>query len=659
MTDETAENEGEIFETEQDAGKGDEGIVKRWLTEFELASKEEEDWRKDADAVSNLYRSQGKGASDYNILWSNTETLRAALYDSVPIPDVRRRFRDEDPVGKSVSEVMERALAYTNDSFDFDSVMVGSVLDALLPGRAIARVAYMPSFKKDDDGQESLETEELKTMLWPWMDFRRGPGKKWDDVPWLCFIHHPTRDELVEQFGEVGKLVPLNEKVGDDDGDDDGPKEKNIFKRATAYEFWDKEKREVVWIGKGYKDKPLAIDEDPLQLKGFFPAPRPLYSMESTDSLIPVPEYKQYESLAKELDNITKRIRKLISGLRLRGIYDATIQNLENVLQNGDNQLEPSEDVSKIIEMGGLDKAIWMVPVDMVAQVLLGLYQQRESVRASIFEITGISDILRGVSDSKETATAQEIKSQFGGLRLKRRQKEVQRFARDIIRLQAEIIAEKFSPETLRLMTGKEVTEEMMVILRRDALREFRIDIETDSTIASQQQKDEKNMTELLGGIASYVETMGPAVQQGFVPVEVAITLLTSAIRRFKLGREVEDAINGIKTKMENDGEQGQQEQKPDPELIKMQGEQQLQQQESQARLQIEQQESQARLQLEQVKAQSDAQIQQQKLHAEIAMLEKKLNMEMQIKREVELAKVEMQREANAMNAQVNGGGDG
>ena len=66
----------------------------------------------------------------------------------------------------------------------------------------------------------------------------------------------------------------------------------------------------------------------------------------------------------------------------------------------------------------------------------------------------GISDILRGSTNASETATAQQIKSQWGSMRLKRIQADVANFIRDLIRLQAEIIGEQFQPETLKSMTG-------------------------------------------------------------------------------------------------------------------------------------------------------------------------------------------------------------
>jgi F0F1-type ATP synthase membrane subunit b/b' len=81
------------------------------------------------------------------------------------------------------------------------------------------------------------------------------------------------------------------------------------------------------------------------------------------------------------------------------------------------------------------------------------LNDQRNASKQVIYEITGISDIMRSASDPNETFGAQKIKTQWGTQRLQRMQKEIQRYIRDLIRMKAEIIAEKFQIETLEKMT--------------------------------------------------------------------------------------------------------------------------------------------------------------------------------------------------------------
>lgn len=623
MADEITTGDAATLETPSDAGAGDPGIVKRWMLELKTASKDEQDWRKTAERVEKRYRADDHVRVDgkdfnvaFNILWSNTETLSPALYNSTPTPDVRRRFRDKDPIGKAAAELLERSLDYAIDAYDFDDMMQDCIHDTLIVGRAVSRVRYMPTIKSlpmpqaavqpgnessveagDEGSYDELEYEQVLCELVRWQDFRHGPGQRWKDVQWVAFRSRLDREELKEKFGELGATIELEDvDTGDDKSMADD--ERNVFKRAPVWEIWDKEKREVIFIADVYDKAPLKTEPDPLGLDGFFPVPRPMYSIRSTKSLIPVPEYVQYEDQAKELDNITGRINRLVKVLRLRGIYDSTLSEIKKLLDGEENNYIPSENVTALIERGGVEKAIWTLPLDMVANVLASLYQARDQVKQVIYEITGISDILRGSSNPNETATAQGIKNQWGALRLQRRQAEVQRFARDLLRLKAEIIAEKFQPETvmdmanlkfptqaekqqakqqqmlaqmqqtampptanmppqmpppspladpaLLEMLDKPSVEEVFSFLHDNAHRQFRIDIETDSTIAAIIQQDQKNITELLSGMTGFMQGVAPAVQAGALPMGAAKAIMLAAVRRFKMGSEVEDELDKI-----------------------------------------------------------------------------------------------------------------
>ncbi|MBI1425790.1 MAG: hypothetical protein GC149_20380 [Gammaproteobacteria bacterium] len=548
------------LENPQDAGEGSSGVVKRWLLEWDLADKEEKGWRKDASEAIDIYVNGQSSKTRFNILYSNTQTLSPALYSKTPRPDVRRRFRDPDPEGKKASEILERGLAASIDMYDFDNEIKSCVEDHLLTGRGVVWVSYKPMYGDqltaadgapllDDDGQplRSLVYEETTCECVGWDRFRMGRAKKWADVPWVGRIHYYTRKELVEEFGEKGKKVKLDWCPSGMDGDDgdDASGHKDAMKRGVVYEIWDKAERRVVYISPSYKDEPLLEKDDPYDLEGFFPVPRPLYSIRNPDSLVPVPEFKIYEDQAKELDDLTKRIKRLVSALRARGIYDSTLKQLENLMQTDEAGLVPSEGITAIMQMGGLEKAIWMFPIETIAKVLLELYRARDQIKQTIFEITGLSDIVRGSTKAVETATAQSIKAQFGSMRLQDRQNEVQRLVRDVFRIKAEIIAEKFTATTLGLIAGSTADEiaAALELLKSDLNRKIRVDVETDSTIASDEESDKRNITELLTAIGSFLQQWIPLVQQG-LPVEVPKALLLTAVRRFKMGREVEDALN-------------------------------------------------------------------------------------------------------------------
>src|SRR5581483_2088157 len=261
-------------------------------------------------------------------------------------------------------------------------------------------------------------------------------------------------DELVEMFGkekaDACTLTEPTSTVAKTFKDDI----KTLWQVCEVWEIWDRSKRQVLFVSHGFDAGPLDTKEDPLKLVGFFPMPPPLYAIEDTTTLVPHIPYRKYEQQAHQLNRVTYRINKIVNALKVRGAYDASLSEVPQILQAEDQDMIPIQNASQVQNLGGLDKAIWIMPIDKLIQVLQGLIEARDRIIQSIYELTGISDIQRGVANPHETATATDRKTQFGSLRLQRVQRDVQRFVRDILRLKAEIFAEHFDAETLASMTG-------------------------------------------------------------------------------------------------------------------------------------------------------------------------------------------------------------
>lgn len=577
-------------------------VVRRWLMELRLADKRENEWRERAEKVVKRYRDeQERSDSRFNIVWSNTETLSPALYSARPKPDVRRRWDQPDPISREIALILERALEYSMDTQDFDGLMAMQVQDYLLPGRSVMRCRYVPTFEKgerqrvmlvqrdpddpeslfmDESGEErepegfddfglpfatdepedELVNEEVAYEYVDWRDFRMSFGKKWEDIDWIAFRHQWTRDELVDAFGQKGASVQLDITPDIDADNREDREAADSMKKAEVWEIWDRATRRVLFVSRGYKDGPLDDRDDPLSLVDFYPVPKPLYSVKTNGSMVPIPEFTMYQDQADELDRITGRIDKIVDALRVRGVYDASAENIGQILKGDDNDLIPIDSWQALVQKGGLDGVISWMPIQQLAAVLLQLYQQRDQLLQTIYQLTGISDIFRGSTDPRETKGAQQLKAQFGSLRLRPRQDEVQRFVRDVLRITAEIIAENFSPETLQLMTGRPVAPQMIAMMQEDSLRSYAIDIETDSTIASEDAAEKEQVIEFITAFANAFSTMGPLVQQGVMPLEAAKAIVLFGARKFKASREVEEALNTIGTvPPQQEGEQSDQ----------------------------------------------------------------------------------------------------
>lgn len=609
------------LDDQKEATADPEAEVRRWTLELALAEKREKDWRKNGRTIFDRYRGAARKRNSFNILWANTEVLRPALYNSTPKPDVRRRFRDSDPLGKAASEVLERSLTFAVDDADFDDAIKFDVLDMILPGRGVSRVRYIPSISQGEppaqestpagapapkaeppavataepeEGSEELEYEQAGIEHVNWEDYRQGPGRIWPEVQWVAYRHQLKKDDVADKFGDdvanaiVFSQAPEVESRGRNDYSDI----QGSFRTAEFWEIWDKAGRKVLFIQQSYKSGPLyPVDtpngEPPLKLKGFFPQPAPLRAIEDSSSLLPTPLYDEYREQAEELDRLSQRINKLISGLKLRGVYDSTLSELSELMAGDDNKMVAVENAAKWMANGGFDKAIAWMPVDMAAKVLFELYKARDQAKAVVYEITGISDIIRGATQASETLGAQQLKAKFASVRIQRMQREVQRYIRDLIRIMGEVIGEQFQVETLAQMTGlnfpmaaqktqagalmqrlqamqqtgqppqvdpRQVQaaqamlqmptwEDIKGVLSSDISRQYRVDIETDSTVAETLSQDMTGLQEVLGGLTQFWQGVGPAVQAGAISMDAVKAISLQITRRARLGLEVEDAL--------------------------------------------------------------------------------------------------------------------
>jgi hypothetical protein len=600
--------------------------VQFWCEQIAIYDKGFQQWKDGGDKIVKRYKNNKKGAnntkSGFNILWSNVQTLAPALYAKPPIPNVDRRFEDEDKVGTTAARVLERAVSYYVDADLFDSVMSQVVKDRLLPGRGVSWVRYVPNFKDpkvegnedvkkegpevtDDTvkGSESdipeLYAEDVVADYVHWKDFGHTWARTWEEVRGVWRIVYMSREEMKKRGFPDWKDIPLEKEKEDTE-------EKQGEAKAIIYEIWDKVKKEAIWLHKGM-EKEQDRRPDPLGLKDFFPCPKPLYATLANDNLIPTPDFRQYEDQARELDDITNRIASIQKSLKVIGVYDASAQALDRLLSEGnDNTMIPVEQWAVFGEKGGLKGAVDFFPLDMVAAVLVQLYEVREKVKQDLYEITGISDIIRGATDPNETLGAQELKGKFATLRMDNEQKDVARFSRDLVRIFAEIIAEHFSLETIKqicgikLMTGAEkqqaqaqlkqaaamaqqtgqepppmpegleelldspTWEEVEALLRDDIQRCFRISIETDSTIKQDQEAEKAARIELVGQVGAYLEKaalLPPTLQP------LAAELLQFGVKGFKISRELETTFDLALKKLAKQAEAPPQ---PDPEQMKV-----------------------------------------------------------------------------------------
>ena len=608
----------------------------------------------------------GNESAKFNILWSNVQTLKPAVYAKLPKADISRRFGDNDPVGRVASQLLERALDFEVEHYpDFRSSMNYCVEDRFLGGRGTAWVRYEPHTAPiglDDDGllitsnieqgegapppMEKIEYEVAPVDYVHWRDFGHSQARTWEEVTCVWRWVYMTREALAERFGEeMARKIPL----------DQGPEplnayneSKRTYNRAKICELWDKETQRVYWFCKGM---PQIIDvrDDPLNLEGFFPCPRPLYATTTSDTLVPVPDFVLYQDQAMELDILSDRIDGLVKALRVRGVYDASQPALQRLLTEGDNNaLIPVDKWMAFSEKGGLKGSIDLLPLDTLANALLNCYRAREDIKAQIYEITGIADIIRGVSAASETATAQQIKGQYAGLRLRALQEDVALFASEIIRLKAQVMCSKYQPETILAYAAanqmspadQQLIPQAIELMRDKPLRNFRVDIAADSLVMLDENQNKQDRMQFLQAFGGFLAQALPVGQASPQMVPMMMELLRFGMQAFKAARPIEGQIDATLQQLqqaamqqqnpEQQGKQAELQQKGQVEQSRMQMEAALQQAKLQQQMQMEQLKNQTKLQMEQQKQQFEAQLEAMRLQSDQAAAKYKADMDAQ-----------------------------
>lgn len=464
-------------------------------------------WAKRAAHIEKRYRDERNrvdedGNRRYNVLWTNVEILTPALYGQCPLPIAQRKFNDKDPVGRGAAQILERALRNEIEICGFDEALQQAVQDYLLPGRGTVWVRYEPEVEEgvsinqggnldieDSQGdieypesdeealegeeggsdQEIITPEETKLMntgdritrestpvdYVHWDDLFLIPANAriWKEVTAIARRVYMTHGRMKPRFGaEIAKQVPLrkdNRVTYRYEGPDQDPDDK-----GEVFEIWSLTDKSVFWVASGYEflcDK----KDDPLKLECFFPCPRPMFANATTGSLVPVPDYIQYQDQAIQLDELTQRISMLAKACKVAGVYNSAAKDIQRLLDESvENELIPVDDWAAFSEKGGVAGNISLLPLKEIIGVINELQMIKEKTVLELDRLTGINDIMRGTTDARETLGGQRLKTNNTGTRLQRRQNEVARFARDTVRIMADIMSQHFSPVSLIEASG-------------------------------------------------------------------------------------------------------------------------------------------------------------------------------------------------------------
>lgn len=544
-----------------------------WVKMIDSAFEREDAWRQNAKQIEEIYRGEVPEYSKFNILFSNTNVLKASIYARNAKPEISRRFGDPDPLSRAICTIQERVINYSTDKYKFFEKAQNNVLDYLKGGRGVLFVCYKPEFAKleivepsvDMFGRivmektvtEQIEDQKVYAEYVYWNDFAMSDGRVWDDIWWVARRHYLTESQIKdlmwdkpqEDVDAIIKTLSFSSEI--DELSTTAKLESDKYSREEVWEIWCKPTKQRLYLAKG-SNKIILIETDPYKLSGFFPCAEPCLANRTSKDMRPYPFFDSYRPQALELNVITERITKLIAALKRRGAYDTEFTDALSTLENAtDNEFVPIPNMAQRMGAAGLSTFFASEDLLPIITVVQNLYTQRDMLVNATYEISGISDIIRGASNPNETATAQKIKGNFAGMRLKDMQSAIHTQIRDTYEIMAELVAEHFEQPVLARITGLKFSPEewlqIMQQLRDEKLMAYRVDIETDSTAFDDKEEAKASINEFMtavsGALGMASQIMQVAPEMGGVFRE----MINMAARTYKVGRQFEDELsNGL-----------------------------------------------------------------------------------------------------------------
>ncbi len=625
-----------------------EGRYQRWREEVVKAEKELDKFHRAGQKIVREFlddRQDGLLADfrKFNIFTANVGIMQSVLYAKLPKVQITRRFNQYlDEPARLAAYLLQNCVMQEMDEreSDFDQTMREAVEDRLVPGLGAAWLRLETETEQKElpevldpltgaviqpaASYEQISEQEVCIDHVHWADFLYSPCRVWAECRWTGRRVYMSFDKLVERFGEeLANLIPLDYKPDSKNDSTENAPDNPVFQQAVIYELWDRETRTVIWLSKGY---PKLLDEkpDPLGLDDFFPCPKPLFGTMSTSNCVPRADYALFQDQYEELNQVNNRISLLVAACKVVGVYDSGSSGVQKMLQEGiENTLVPADNWAMFAEKGGIKGAVDWLPLDQVIAALDKLRQAREDIKGQIYELTGISDIVRGDTKASETLGAQKIKAQFASTRIQKLQDEVARFAQDILRIKAEIVCRHFDPSIIVKLSNLEYTPDVantplvqsaFALLKDEDSFNWRVKVQADTLgmVDYESQKQEK--VEFTNAVATFLQSAATTLKALPSAAPLVFETLKFAVSGFKGSQELEgvfdESMKQIMAEIQQQREAAKNQ--PPPEVVKMQAQLKMEAERNQQKLAIEQAESQQRLAADAAEHQQEMQFRQE-----------------------------------------------
>jgi hypothetical protein len=383
-----------------------------------------------------------------------------------------------------------------------------------------------------------------------WRDFLWSPARTWDEVWWVARRCWLKKKAFTKRFGK--------EKYDELKGNYEGERKKGLGHdlpkgfskgRVEVFEVWCEDTNKVYFVNRHCEEILESVD-DPLQLDDFFPCPKPLIATHSTSNFSPRADFTLTQDQYEELDMLNDRISTLTRALRVVGVYDKNTPELAKLLTGQEFAMVACDNWSMLAEKGGLRGSVDWFPVETIAAVLEKLMVQRKEVIGQIYELTSISDIMRGASNGRETAKAQTLKAQYSSVRLQLTQRDVARWVTAALKLKGEVICKWFQPKTIIEQSQIEYTEsaqyaqQAVQLLKDYSIAQYRVEVGEETLSIADYTAEREQRTELLTAMGQFLSQAGQMAQGEPRMLPFLLKMIQWVVASFRSSSDIESVLD-------------------------------------------------------------------------------------------------------------------
>lgn len=592
------------------------------LKKLDAAKQERKQTDINAIQAAKRYRDERKDEhkSDwhYNLFFEVADTKLAALYSNLPKSTVDRFFSDaDDHEGRVGGIILERSIEVENETGAFNGELTNIIKDFVIPGFGVGWVRLdedshmepQPDIQPPPIPQAPLIHPETGAQLElppipqpsipqpdkkvttrqeacvdhvPWDDFFWAPSKTWALCSWVARRSALTRQDVEARFGhtcpkEMLDMLDYDKRAGVD-------AEKGLLPQhqteetIDVYELWDKTRKLVFWFTKD-ADKPLDVREDDNQFEGFFPTPLPPLGRFDTSNTQPISDYSLVKNKYNELDALNMRCVSLSKALGVRFVYDASNKQLKDLYTTAlENQGVPVENWNTFMEKGGLAGGINFAPLDEIQAAFAGASAELDRLKQQIYDLEGMSDILRGIATPYETATATTAKMAASFGRFATKQSDVAKYIAKLMKLKAHLMCKFYEPQFLLARIGSLCPADQQYIpgalqlLKDDLMRSYRLNVSTDSLQLPAWNQEKAERSSAIQAITGLLGQVMPGLQQVPELAPAAVAIMKWGVAGFKGSEEIQGVLDtSLDQLMAKQAQSQGQPQQPSPEQLKLQ----------------------------------------------------------------------------------------